>query len=170
MFNVGAHVGIHAIYAARLAHPNGLIVAYEPWPENFLALQVNVALNRDRCSPIVTEPKALGKTQSEVLFAAGPTDGTHHVAKTGEPGQHRTLMTSLDAEVARLSRGPSFLLIDVEGAELDVLAGSESTLTRFHPLILLEYHSPELQSAVSDWLSERGYCVTVVDDRHLFAT
>lgn len=169
VFNIGAHVGIHALYAARLARPGGLVVAYEPWPENSAALKVNVSLNRDRCCSIQTEEKAVGNSQKEVLFAEGHTDGMHHLAKAGEPAKYRTLLTSVDAEVARLSRSPSFLLIDVEGAELDVLAGSTNTVERFHPMILLEYHSPELKLAVSTWLAERRYCVTILDDRHLFA-
>ena len=42
--DIGAHIWIFTIYAAKKA-VNGIVLAYEPIPENFKRLKINVTLN-----------------------------------------------------------------------------------------------------------------------------
>jgi hypothetical protein len=56
--------------------------------------------------------------------------------------------------------------IDVEGAEMQVLRGMDSTLTAFRPKLILELKAVALGNLGSSleevfaWLHERGYCRT----------
>ena len=53
-------------------------------------------------------------------------------------GVRRTL--TLDALAATLGIQPTFVKIDVEGAEFGVLQGMERLLAEVHPTIMLEIH------------------------------
>jgi FkbM family methyltransferase len=52
--DVGAHVGLHALHAARSVGPNGKVIAFEPTPQLFQLLQRSVQLNglSDLCACI----------------------------------------------------------------------------------------------------------------------
>ena len=53
------------------------------------------------------------------------------------------------------------LKIDVEGFELEVLKGSEKTIKRLKPKIILETHSRELRQKCDDFLKKAGYQLKV---------
>tara|TARA_B110001450_G_C17527381_1_gene443155 strand:+ start:86 stop:853 length:768 start_codon:yes stop_codon:yes gene_type:complete len=57
--------------------------------------------------------------------------------------------TSIDKIVANFSLNPSFIKIDTEGAELDILKGMEETLKNFRPMIMLEKHPTMIPKTVS---------------------
>jgi len=50
--------------------------------------------------------------------------------------------------------------IDIEGAEIDMLAGAESVLRAYHPTIVMALHiSLERAKECEEWLSSLGYTV-----------
>jgi hypothetical protein len=52
---------------------------------------------------------------------------------------------------------PAILIIDVEGAELDVVAGAQEFVRRNHPLIIFEYHyQTRTVFALDDMMSVLG--------------
>jgi len=62
----------------------------------------------------------------------------------------------LDCHTVRLddlSLSPSFIKIDVQGTELQVLQGSLETLAQYRPVLLIE----NAESAIIDFLSRLGY-------------
>jgi hypothetical protein len=56
--------------------------------------------------------------------------------------------------------GPSVIKIDIEGSELDFLAGSERVLRRFRPMLLIELHGTN--SGVAAWLAKLAYDCDIV--------
>ena len=46
----------------------------------------------------------------------------------------------LDTIVEALNLKPTFIKIDVEGAEFEVLLGMQETLSQYHPTLMLEIH------------------------------
>ena len=66
---------------------------------------------------------------------------------------------------------PDFIKIDVEGAELQVLAGARRILERHHPTLFLELHCRLLhifetpQGAIYDLLHEAGYGMRTIQHR-----
>jgi FkbM family methyltransferase len=63
----------------------------------------------------------------------------------------------------------SFIKIDVEGHELEVLQGARKLLERDHPVLLIEIeerHRPGNLMAVPEWLTELGYRAWVLEPRH----
>ncbi len=166
---VGAHVGIHALFIAKLLRNQGLVYAFEPWPDNFRSLQENIRHNERGLAPVVPLAVAVGSSVSTARLAAGPTDGTHHLARAGEPVSLEVPMVSLDAHWRCTGRAPDLLLIDVEGEELNVLQGGESVIEQARPILILEHHGSDGQAAIADWLAVRGYDVQPAGSRHVIA-
>jgi methyltransferase FkbM-like protein len=70
-------------------------------------------------------------------------------------------------EVASQHFVPSFLKVDVDGAELEVLHGAERLLHEHRPAVVLETHASGLEEACGILLRDAGYHVTVVSQRRV---
>lgn len=62
----------------------------------------------------------------------------------------------------QLKISPNVIKVDVEGAELSVLMGVQTTLRETRPLIFLSTHSEALQYACFEYLKELGYTLEVL--------
>jgi len=62
------------------------------------------------------------------------------------------------------NRHPSFLKIDIEGAEVDVLAGATDTLRNYHPMIVCETHWVGQARSVYEKLLPLNYELFCVKD------
>jgi FkbM family methyltransferase len=169
--DVGAHVGYYAILMARLAGQKGVVVAFEPVPVNFEMLQSNIALNaleNVRLEPLAVSEGAGGLS----LILRSDTELTMNASASGYGVEDRRKVLqvatcSLDGYLARTGIIPDLLLIDVEGAELDVLKGAQATLSKAPPNLLIEihgWHGPE-HDEVSRFLSSFGYQGTILGQR-----
>jgi len=145
-FDVGANVGTFTLpVAPRLGE--GEVHAFEPWQPHLIRLHRNIELNGYR--NIVVNDCALGQTDGKVTLnvPAGNNTGMASIY----PGEMSAALkaevrcTTLDAYVAarRLHR-LDLIKIDVEGAELDVLEGGTSVLTRFRPKLVIELAAANL--------------------------
>jgi FkbM family methyltransferase len=101
----------------------------------------------------------------EITFYVMETGSSMYEELTGYARQTRTLTTcTLDSVLARhrMPEGPILLKLDVQGAELDVLAGGPLSMQRA-PVILMEVpvysynkEAPSLQEILS-FMDRRGY-------------
>lgn len=164
-FDVGAHIGIHALYAAKLTGPQGLVYAFEPFPENYQLLTRNIAHNKAR--NVLAINQAIAATAGTVGFTRGLTDGTHHLAAADEAPSLMLTSDTLDAFCERQQRWPELLLIDVEGAEAQVLCGGRRLLSRGKPRLILEHH--DRCDELYQLLRQAGYQQIQTVDRHIFA-
>jgi FkbM family methyltransferase len=161
--DVGAHLGYYTIWMARLVGPAGLVVAFEPFPNNFRALEKNMVLNR--LQNVKLEPLALADRSDWVSLTFAPeeqfsaTPSVSGYAVKGIKQQMQVPSRSLDDYLAALGRIPDLVKIDVEEAELAVLRGASETLRSACPILLVEIHgwaTPQSETIVS-FLSEFGY-------------
>ena len=167
LLDVGAHVGIHALYMAKLLKSAGKVYAFEAWPQNFENLEANLKANPQLASRLVLVPRAVGNHCGQIRFSEGATDGTHHIA-SDEPGVEVS-MTTLDAFVSSHQLKPSVILIDVEGAEGAVLEGAVAMLKESRPQLIIEWHGQRRRDEVSRFLSDLGYEVKFQGKRHIWA-
>lgn len=136
--DVGCFNGIYSLmFAKRCRAP---VVAYEPDPVALARCQRNLALNPDLAPWITLRPVA--------------------VAAAGGEGQ-----VTLDEDLA--GQRVDFILIDVDRAEVGVLAGAADLLARQRPRLIVECHSVELERACGDFLLSAGYEPFVVTQRRL---
>jgi FkbM family methyltransferase len=142
-YDVGANLGFFALLGARLAGPEGTVVAFEAAPDNAEAIRVNAALN--------------GFTNIEVIAkAVSDRSGVGQLqvvddqswSKLAEYGEHPNTEKVMDVELVSIDqliadgaiRPPTVVKIDVEGAELAVLEGMRSTIAAYQPAIICELH------------------------------
>ena len=163
VFDVGAHVGDRIASFRRLG---ARVVAVEPQPA--LARTLRLLYGRDRA--VAIEAAAVGRAAGEIelkLNVANPTVSTASdafiKAADGAPGwegQHwtrsvRVPLTTLDALIERHGL-PSFMKLDVEGFEVEALAG----LNR--PVPALSFEFTTIQRALALTGIERcavlGFC------------
>jgi FkbM family methyltransferase len=144
--DVGANVGYNTVYASRRVGPTGRVVAIEPAGDNIAVLRENIAANG--LDNVVVLPVAAGRAHEvRDLFLRGETSAVNslfresvYAAVTGvEPVRVAPLDDLVDAD-------PDLVKIDVEGAELDVLAGMTRLLRRPAIRLIVEWH-PGLQAA-----------------------
>lgn len=167
VWDVGAHVGIHVLYVARLLKGEGQVVAFEGWPENVMGLQRNVALNPGLARTITVMPLCVARQKSTVRMAQGSSDGKHHLAREGEPNALAVQAIALDDFWRETGVCPDILIIDIEGHELDALEGGVTMIEACKPRLVLEHH--RRAETLLRWLDAQRYTVETLDARHIFA-
>ncbi len=147
--DVGAHIGFYSLLAARRVGPTGAVHAVEPGPDNLEVLRRNVALNG--LSQVVVHPvAAAGRREMREFHLTGSSDShgfhAHPLTETV-----RTLMVEA-APVDELIPGEGDVMkVDVEGAELEALAGMTRLLSGERPLTLfIEWNPACMRNADTD--------------------
>jgi FkbM family methyltransferase len=160
--DVGANIGVHTVRLAKLAGPQGEVVAIEPDAELAQRARRNITINDLANTRVVVAAATESACDSLRLYrpSAGDTNKARaslleHSYLTGEaatvPG------VTLDG----ICDGPVRLIkIDVEGYEMPVVAGAAATIARDHPAVIFEY-APELLSSRSQspfgWFAGHDY-------------
>lgn len=134
--DVGANIGNHALY---LAENFDFVHCFEPDPAIADRLADNAALND---ATIYIHRVGLGAENGELPFypsAVGNQGTGSFVAQDGHAV--RTLPVRNGDDYLALAKifGVSFIKIDVEGFELQVVAGLRNTINRDRPIIMLEF-------------------------------
>ena len=155
VFEAGAHVGTLTVPLARAVAPpcseafRGKVIAFEPQPEMFAALKSNTAL-----LAVGAKPLALSSRKQRLRFTPNPFN-TGGVALGAEGAREARAITLDSLDLGRLD----LLKIDVEGMEVDVLAGGRETIEHCRPIIYCENDRPEKSRALFDLLFGLGYRV-----------
>ena len=160
VWDVGANIGALALVAARIVGPGGRVLAIEPDELCAGAIRRGAALN--------------GLGQLEVLEAAasGQTGRADLVVvrdrlwtRLASVGDHA--LGERRVEVATISLDdvdgppPALVKIDVEGAELEVLAGMTRLLRVQRPVVVCEMHG--LNAEFCAVMQAAGYDVANLD-------
>jgi FkbM family methyltransferase len=144
--DVGANIGYNTVYASRRVGPTGRVVAIEPAADNIGVLRENIGTNR--LDNVAVQTVAAGRAHEiRDLFLRGETSAVNSLF----PESVYAAVTSVEqvrvAPVDDLVDGDADLVkIDVEGAELDVLAGMTRLLRYSAIHLIVEWH-PGLQEA-----------------------
>lgn len=167
-FDVGAHCGAISIPFESFFDR---VVAVEPLPDNFRALARNVALNGLQRKFRLRDAAAGAARGTGTLFVHG--DDEPSLVPRGAPVETvevdiRPLDDMLDEEAISPPE-VRLLKVDVEGAELQVLAGAQRLLREGSPLVVLEANTPSARGAAEAHMGGLGYTLLrVCDGRNLF--
>lgn len=171
VFDVGANVGYYTALAARAAGPGGRVVAFEPEPTNFAALERTVARNKftnvTACQVAIADRSGVGP-----LYLSARNGGDHRLYRTS-PHQYslEVPMTTLDAALAQYQvNHVDVLKMDIQGLEGLALAGAGRLLAH-HPLkLFLEFYPDGLRQtgvepvAFLEGLAQRGFTLHEIDE------
>lgn len=144
-FDVGAHAGLHTRRLLASVGEAGRVVAFEPLPEQFRALQTefggrpNVELHQMALaakSGTASFVHAVGTPEE-----SGLRERIYNQPDLAKPTQIEVIVGRLD-DVAAKFEHVDFIKIDIEGGEIDCLEGAKATLKRCRPVISVEYGFP----------------------------
>lgn len=168
VFDVGAHVGFFSLIASKIVGDQGRVVACEPDPYMSERLSTNLSLNKG--TNVIWQKVAVGEKATRKTFAPGGGAGTGHLSKDGSM---TVPVVSLD-ELAEKWGPPKVVKVDVEGGELDVLAGAGKVLENHHPVMIIEAHGEQNEASAAAMLEQFNYNIQYIDDvsgrRHLLGT
>jgi FkbM family methyltransferase len=135
--DIGANCGFYTtLFAARFDR----VVAFEPNPDSLAQLGDATA----NMANVVIIPAALSNKPGRTSFHLDRRDGMAGVASSiydlGIPSEIIEVnVTTIDQACAEQGRPPSFMKIDVEGAEPFVIDGGWDTIIRYRPVMVFEF-------------------------------
>ena len=148
IFECGGHHGFTAAILSNLVGPSGKIITFEALPRNCDIIEKNFKQNR--LQNVTLERKAVGAEKGELIF-----DGLSNSSVILSGRGVKVDVTNLD-EYAHFE--PTFLKIDVEGFEVQVLQGAKKILSK-RPKFAIEIHTDMLSrygTSVEDLLKLIG--------------
>jgi FkbM family methyltransferase len=132
--DVGANIGFFSLKFARWVGPAGRVIAIEPEAVNARTLRLRV--ERARLKDVVNVVEAAASdSPGFVPFVRNPLHpGDHHIGPGGKPLRAVTLDELTAGEAQRVS----LVKVDVQGAEMMVLAGAGRLLAEQRPALFME--------------------------------
>ncbi len=89
----------------------------------------------------------------------------HLIENSNETGSIQVTVTTLDQIVKNLGvEKINLIKVDIEGNEHNALVGSKDTLSTFHPILIIELHTPEQDLLVSKFVRDLGYSIKRIDE------
>jgi len=135
----GVNNGLHAIVAARAVGPSGKVLGCEPQPGALLKARLNMALNGMSDGPLHLVATALGSDRGVAPMAWSAPDNPGRASLlTPGPGFIAPLLSLAEVAAALAIDPLRLLLLDVQGFEMQVLAG----LGTLRPEILIIEDDP----------------------------
>lgn len=160
--DVGSNVGYYTVAAWQKVGPQGSVMAIEASPTTAAALRTNLTLN-SATSVAVLEAAAVAVATVAVNFAERPK--SPGLAAVDPSGGISVRGVTIDEACAALGT-VTVMKIDVEGGEIDALAGATETLKRTQRVVV-ECEDLDL---VEDVLTDAGFAVERLRfTRHLLA-
>jgi FkbM family methyltransferase len=168
--DIGAHSGAYSAVLARLVGRRGRVICIEPLPDLAKRLrrggkQLRLPLHVEQCALAAENGESdlhipvVGDRVQRGFASLHPHGAERYI-------DIRVPLRRLDDVVADELRQITFIKIDVEGAELDVLRGAMTTLRRYRPALLIEIEQRHSTGPITDTFSfveSLGYGGTFLD-------
>lgn len=136
--DVGAHIGLLSVVAARAAEEPGAVISFEPDPDNRALLARNADENGVELD---IRPKAIGDSVGRAsLHKSSSNRAIHSLVPTERLDRSTEVeVSTLEAELPEIP-GPSILKLDVQGGEPSILASTLDLWKRFDraPFVIVE--------------------------------
>ncbi|MBA3958231.1 MAG: FkbM family methyltransferase [Parachlamydiaceae bacterium] len=163
--DIGGHIGTHALNLSKIVGPGGTVHVFEPQAKMFCELTVNMHLNN--CNNVVLHHRALGASEKWVEMYLPNEPWTETFAQDFVNEGHATVTESAEnftgdkVKMVALDsfnlNNVSFIKIDVEGFEMDVIQGGKETIKRNKPTMIVEiFNNAERQSKMQE-IESLGY-------------
>ena len=162
----GANLGVHTVEWAKALYGKGKVIAFEAQERVYYALAGNIAINNcfnasaihgalgssdgflDIPVPNYLQPASFGSLELR------QTAKSEFIGQAIDPANNQKVrMLSIDSlQLERID----FMKIDVEGMELEVLAGANNSIAQHKPAMLIESIKTD-KPALLKFLEDRDY-------------
>jgi FkbM family methyltransferase len=150
--DIGANVGNHTVYVSKFFDASRLVV-FEPNPAAIRILRVNLALNQ--CTNVDLRYLGTALASGTSLMRLVEVD-PHNLGGASFVPDAQGEVRSIPGDALLLNENVSFLKIDVEGMEMDILRGLERTVRNWRPSIFIEVWSQNSEGFFQ-WCEGIGY-------------
>lgn len=132
VLDVGSFLGIYAILEARRAGPGGRVIALEPTARSASIARRHFEYNAGGGAPITLIEAAVGETRGQAIFFEYDEPYVNALAAavdvSGAPTERAVDVVSLDDVCRELQIAPTFIRMDVQGAEFLALRGAREVI------------------------------------------
>ena len=157
--DIGANIGRYSFELSSIVGPKGTVYAFEPILRNYLTfislifthevkniVPFNMALSDGTKLLKMNEVKT--SIRKKVLF------NTYTASKVHKEGSLTHYSTKLDD--LKIKKKISFIKIDVEGHEIEVLRGAKNSVKRDKPVILIQDNDKKVINYLKIWGYEQA--------------
>ncbi|MCS7253783.1 MAG: FkbM family methyltransferase [Armatimonadota bacterium] len=163
VYDIGAHMCYFTLIASKQVGSEGMVVAFEPCPTNVRILKKHLQING--ITNVETIEAAVTESSGKARFAFGTGTGKGHLAIDGEL---EVKTVCIDELVEKgIIPPPKVIKVDVEGAEMRVIAGAIRTISTYRPIIFLATHSESLSKACDKVICSFGYLKRQADSSNV---
>jgi FkbM family methyltransferase len=140
VYDIGANLGYITLGLAKRVGPGGRVIALEPVPELFEALQRNMEINEMRQVELlnVAASSEAGEVTMRIAVNVAMSSMVWHRDDPAAVGFTAKTVAIDDLVEAGRFPAPKFVKVDVEGAEGFALRGMVRTIAAARPVIYLE--------------------------------
>ena len=166
--DAGANIGYYTILLSRAVGPNGKVYAFEPGKECFNLLKKNVKENS--CNNVILINKALSSRDGEIKFYIKDGDkASSSMLKDSKCPSTEVIVqaTTLDKEVKEPA---AFMKMDIEGVELEALAGGRELLKTCEKMVIEAPGDREDYEDIKQLLQENKYKIKRLDEGNILCT
>ena len=134
VLDVGSFLGVYAVLEAWRAGPAGHVVAFEPTAWSASIARHHIDFNAERAAPVTLVEAAAGDSAGRTTFYEYDHPYVNSLAAAvdvdGRPTTRSVDVVTIDDVCDRLNLTPTFVRIDVQGAEFHALRGARNAIRR----------------------------------------
>jgi FkbM family methyltransferase len=146
--DVGANIGIFALYAARSGAIS--VRAYEPAKESFEVFKINIQKNGFEDVIFPYQVAVVGRPSPSILFPRQSSVFNRIVkCESSEVGSHVIVPSLVFSEVVVNLPSPNMIKMDCEGGEYDIILNSSVDVFDHIEEIRIEYHEGPRQDLIA---------------------
>lgn len=176
LWDIGSHHGHYSIFAASLVNGNNQVFSFEPDAAARAVQRKNIDLNKFG-QKIKLFDFAMSGSDGDIFFNSQGGNANSHIIKNISNLNRGKVVTirgrSIDSLLLELPK-PTFVKIDTEGAEIDILKGAANLLAMKDVTFICELHPfawPQFGVQFSDFtsiLSKSDRCIELLDHKKSF--
>ncbi|MEO7960247.1 MAG: FkbM family methyltransferase [Ginsengibacter sp.] len=177
VIDIGANIGDTTVPMALAAGHSGVTLGFDPNPYVYKILEKNASLNKDKQNivpllyAISKEDEDFYYVSSEASFANGgisPTADSIH-GKFVYPSKIKgvNLLTFLETNYSQYLQNFSFIKIDTEGYDKEIIKSIPELIDKYKPTIVAESFgksTPEDKIELYDVIEKHGYEIYYFED------
>lgn len=158
IFDIGGNIGQYALLFSYLTGPNGKVITIEPDFKNFSFLQFNIAVNK--ITNTLCLKKGLGRSSTRMEFFRDTETGgrkgsfNREYVEENYRGHKEIVETATLDSLIEQYGVPSFVKIDVEGFETEVIAGLTKSLQ--NTVFFIEVRE-DTKEAIYNYFNQKGF-------------
>lgn len=165
IIDCGANVGFSSAYFLS-RFPRSKVVAVEPDPENFAAMERNLAPFAERVTALCT---GVWSSECGLVLCTDGFGDDREWARTVRAAHHDEKPMMAATDIGTLFKTGSscrisILKIDIEGSELEVFSSGSTEWLEYVDNIVIELHGKECERVFMDAIAGRGFEISRCDE------